>query len=346
MRQGLQQTPAQSIDGINNTNAPCVPHTGERPYYYHDIHDHYWRSPADDDTDSVQYAPHSTLNGGASAPDKLKYVMLFHDANPRWSTDGIIFVKSNIHLLPGGAEFRRQEPSTNQAADQISSDKDVAIKEAAATVKQTEDDVSQAAATVGQDQDSNNSKDQVDSDDKTDQPASDSLCRRDPPPDDPFTPDLSAYECGPIAVFEQKRGRNGSFRFAGYHKITRLQFLPPHSQELRRLLEQKFSQVSQYGRVQQKRRSKAAWDESMRHRWAVVRLEKDGECDMPAPDIKTKERALPPRAHKEQKSVNELLHEMRLGGDEQSGGEGQTQRVEVDEEESQKHVSEPPEKND
>lgn len=80
-------------------------------FLHADIHDHYW---APQTTDGDQNSPtpfiatmhHSTLNSSALDRDKLTYVMLFKHANPRWNSDGIIFVKSSLHLLPGGGRFK------------------------------------------------------------------------------------------------------------------------------------------------------------------------------------------------------------------------------------------------
>ena len=43
---------------------------------------------------------HRTLNASASNPDILSHILLFHRGNPRWGNDKIIFVKSNLELLP------------------------------------------------------------------------------------------------------------------------------------------------------------------------------------------------------------------------------------------------------
>lgn len=127
------------------------------------------------------------------------------------------------------------------------------------------------------------------------------------------TPDLALFSIGPIAVFEQEGGYSGTFCFSGYHKLTRLQFLAPHSQELLRMLEQKFTKVDRFGRlIKPQQRSRSSWEASMSQRWAVMQLEKDVKVDstLPSPSIKIKKETkdtLP------QKSVNELLKDMRLG---------------------------------
>ncbi|KAI8966501.1 hypothetical protein F5Y11DRAFT_158174 [Daldinia sp. FL1419] len=42
----------------------------------------------------------STFHDSKEHPNQLSYVLLFIDANPRWADDHIIFVKSNLGLLP------------------------------------------------------------------------------------------------------------------------------------------------------------------------------------------------------------------------------------------------------
>lgn len=51
---------------------------------------------------------HSTLNDSLEHPGVLTHVLLFHGANPRWTDDGIIFVKSNLEILPCYKEARAE----------------------------------------------------------------------------------------------------------------------------------------------------------------------------------------------------------------------------------------------
>lgn len=44
-------------------------------------------------------ANESTFHASAARPDELSYVILFHQANPRWESDGIVFAKTNIAIL-------------------------------------------------------------------------------------------------------------------------------------------------------------------------------------------------------------------------------------------------------
>ncbi len=42
----------------------------------------------------------ATLHDSAQTPGTLRYVLIFHEGNPRWPQDRIIFSKSNLDLLP------------------------------------------------------------------------------------------------------------------------------------------------------------------------------------------------------------------------------------------------------
>jgi hypothetical protein len=50
-----------------------------------------------DESSTLQH--YTTLHSSKASPDALAFVLLFHGANPRWSTDNIIYVKSNLDLL-------------------------------------------------------------------------------------------------------------------------------------------------------------------------------------------------------------------------------------------------------
>lgn len=138
--------------------------------------------------------------------------------------------------------------------------------------------------------------------------------KQDPATDTTYTPDLTQYDTGSIAIYEQAgKQQSGPFRFSGYYKITRLQYLAPQSADLFRMLEQKFSTVDRFGRVKQRQRSAASWEASMSFTWAVVKMEPDEEANanLPPPkievrDVKGMGNGTPKR------SVNELLEEMRL----------------------------------
>lgn len=84
------------------------------------------------------------------------------------------------------------------------------------------------------------------------------------------------------------------------------------------MLDQKFSIPDRFGRVKTQQRSPESWKRSLEHRWAVIELKKDEEAakNLPAPDVKIADVREKRNVEKEktpQKSVNEMLKEMRLG---------------------------------
>lgn len=262
-----------------------------------DIHRHYWPPRFNDDgtsTTSLGISSSSTLNASEQAPDKLKYIMLFGGANPRWCSHGIIFVKSKLHILPGGEKFTDNlQPEYDEEGEGPGG---IETNRCGST------EPDQHAGDHAHGSKGFPSPD-FDTDDE-------------PNSEQPYSPDLSLYEIEPIAVFEQvSRWQTGPFRFAGYYKIASLEYLAPHSRELFQLLEQKFTTTDRFGRIKQRQRSAASWRSSMRHRWAVMSLEKDEDADasQPPPKIEVQKSLVgdsditSPR-----KSVNELLKELRM----------------------------------
>lgn len=295
---------ARPLEDPTNNLAP-----NKQPLYHRgDIHDHYWSNGKKIDHDSPaavnEGLRHGTLNASAAEPDKLKYVMLFEDANPRWHSDGLIFVKTNLNLLPGSEQFSDDKASEMTSTNDTDAEHNLAeqgVRCRADLDELKEDCKTEMSSTEKQIDDVKAENTSVSNSRRVNADNSGST----------YTPDLSLYNLGPIAIFEQVGGRNGAFRFLGYHKLGRLVFLAPHSQELLRMLEQKFTMVDRLGQVKQQQRSRNSWEASMGHRWAVIKLEKDGEADaaLLPPDIKIRERrenTLP------RKSVNELLKDMRL----------------------------------
>lgn len=111
-----------------------------------------------------------------------------------------------------------------------------------------------------------------------------------------------------VAIFKQhgSRGTSAAYTFDGWYKISRIQFLAPESDELVRMLEQKWTKVKG-GKTIQEARSSAGFKRSLSLRWAVVQFEKD--------DLAASERGVPAierKAEPPRKSVNEMLAELRV----------------------------------
>lgn len=124
---------------------------------------------------------------------------------------------------------------------------------------------------------------------------------------------------GPIAVFQQIRSTKSNnarnFAFEGWFKIERVAFLEPHSQELVRMLQQKWQKTDKYGKVIQRQRDESAWKASLSQRWAVIKFAKDDQAERDRGEPKIERMEHYEEETKPKKTVNEMLAEMRLGGE-------------------------------
>lgn len=107
-----------------------------------------------------------------------------------------------------------------------------------------------------------------------------------------------------VAVFERtRRSQLAKFAFTGWYKVTHVQFISPHTADLVRMLEQKWTKRDRDGNVSQIEREGDAWIRSLNQHWAVVKFEKDEGAEKEKGNFEIPE-----------KSVNELLQEMRFRG--------------------------------
>ena len=114
-----------------------------------------------------------------------------------------------------------------------------------------------------------------------------------------------------VAVFEQRsHTRPARFQFVGYYKVTNVDFLSPRTADLVRMLEQKWTKKDRHGNVSQIEREGEAWKRSLNQTWAVVKFEKDEAAEKEKGTFELPE-----------KSVNELLQEMRIRGSSAIGAE-------------------------
>ncbi|KAK8174047.1 hypothetical protein IWX90DRAFT_484953 [Phyllosticta citrichinensis] len=257
----------------------------------HDIYDHFHPADLAVQSAGATDAVNSTLHSSSTEPGKLKYAILFVDANPRWSSDKIIFAKSNLHLLPGAPR-----------------------KDSATVEEEQKQGTVNAEGGAGKEQ--QQTPDQQNSDQDAALPTK--------PHESTIEPNLGA-----IAMFEQVGNQNEGMRFIGYHKLTRIQFLEPRSADLVRMLEQKWTIPDKYGHARQILRDSDKWLKSLGYRWAVLKFEDDAEANatLDPPDVKINtERESVPKVKKEralQKSVNELLRELRRGKENQGQLDGE-----------------------
>lgn len=226
-----------------------------------ELHDHYWPIKDDLKSNDSENGHNRTLHGSAEQPEKLTYIILFYNANPRWRDDNIIFTKSSLHLLPGcPADGESKIVHTDEQHSVEVQDRKEEAKAA--------DDTSTSGAKESSE---------------------------------------------PVAVFRElfKKPSTRTIIFEGWYKIDKVSFIEPQSQELARMLAQKWTRKDRFGKEIKVEREGSRWQGSMRQRWAVVKMKKAG-TELEAPKIeRLPDDHLAPQAP--QKSVNEMLAEMRVG---------------------------------
>ncbi|KAK5952447.1 hypothetical protein OHC33_006490 [Knufia fluminis] len=223
---------------------------------------------------------HSTLNGTAAEPDKLKYVLLFHQAvssalsketnpisatkhqtitldkhslpqHPRWQTGQIIYVKSDLHLLPQQLLPPPEEPTTKAP------------------------------------------------------PAN---------PDTPLATQVMIFEQD--SERNQSRAR---FTFLGHYDLIHTQILNPNTPELTRMLEQKWTRIGKWGATRQIQRDADSWKKSLSYQWAVLKFKKieaDADAGLEPPKIESVYNEAGFRRDElwsgSRKGVNEMLRDLRI----------------------------------
>ncbi|OCT52364.1 hypothetical protein CLCR_10690 [Cladophialophora carrionii] len=198
-------------------NSDWIP--DEELYSLREIQHYFW--PEEHPEDGVGKRQSKTLHDSAATPGALAYVLLFKDANPRWETDGIVYTKSSLELLPA------QPANGADDAAASASGLDIKVGESndplPAQLSNTFPGEAHAPEAIKE----NHILTATDASD--------------------VVPGADATKRHPIAVFSQVRRppydpdstNIRTFRFTGYFKIAKLQLLQPHSPELLRMLEQK-----------------------------------------------------------------------------------------------------------
>ena len=293
-----------------------------------DLYCHFWPHTH---KERIGYSAQSTLNASSQNPSLLKYVILHFGSNPRWKSDGIIFVKSNLTLLP---EFRERKERAQNELELTNKPND----SDGGSVEHYEEEASAVNEDMKQ-QDSSNTDSNASLKSHTQKlPVLESQSR-DPGVNSgteraslrhirkkslvvPVLPiDYVPSEHPPIAAFEQivrLRGEHQrQFAFVGWYLVSQISLLAPNSQELVRMLGQKWTKLDRFGKpIKEKERDEHAWKASLNHEWAVIKLQKMKDEISPLPPhvehIENVEHTDQYRDAPEHKSVNELLAEMRL----------------------------------
>ncbi|KAK8016128.1 hypothetical protein PG993_014317 [Apiospora rasikravindrae] len=303
--------------------------------HYRDIVHYFWPDKEDFTSDGQS----TTFHASASQEDRLAYVMLFTNANPRWRSDQIVFAKSHLRLLPdyqtqtAGKEEYFPQPKKRSFSDRRGSELSQAQDDIPTTASgveeglgvtdetealETQDSISgsqencvsrqegEATSAPAHHTPGANAESTSESPHSTKAKGSPRELVNTPPLD--YVPSQHA----PIAVFGQ--AGYGEFRFAGWYSVARVSILAPHSPDLVRMLQQKWERRDRWGNVVTKKRDASGWKTSLTHQWAVVKFEKlIPEIAPAAPTIEK----LPPQARasdseKGGKGVSELLNELRL----------------------------------
>lgn len=307
----------------NRANDEFEEYDGEK-LSIRDIQHHFWKSDCDGMTG---FGEHATLNNSGGNKDGLSYVLLFRGANPRWKSDNIIFVKSNLDILPDYYE-RTDEWIEQYPRDII--ENHVAPEPAPTTSRMMTRDVRLEL----EEEEKAKASAPVEEMEKPKKPSKPSLTELAPIPPLDYTPSVKT----PIAVFEQIGGRQSgeSFKFAGWFELQHVAIIAPYSEPLKRLLAQKWqSDVDKNGEVIMRARDENRWRESFQQEWAVVKFYPLQEGDAAPPKLVVEK--APPR-----KSVNDLLAKMRLGKENSDGNAGATNEAEkeADSEEKRKALEE------
>ncbi|KIW68370.1 hypothetical protein PV04_04323 [Phialophora macrospora] len=297
----------------------------EELYSTGEIQHYFW--PQDDARSGAGNRKSKTLHDSAATPGALAYVLLFKDANPRWETDGIIYTKSSLELLPAQSANRVDDPPTLTPGIEVEDGESIATPPAQASNKTSGE--TETPELIKEDHT------------LTATSASEGV------------PGTEAKERHPIAVFTQVRRppyepdstKIRTFRFTGYFKIANLQFLQPRSPELLRMLEQKWTFTNpRTGHVRHKQRDAKGWEESLKLKWAVVKFEKDNHANAERgkPQIEPLEDddGGITAGGSEKKGVNELLRELRMK-DGDATETAQYANVEVDDVSQQEQKLEP-----
>ena len=190
-----------------------------------------------------------TLHDSAATPGQLAFLFLFYSANPRWEGEHIVFTKSTLELLPPATDADGSAKSANRSDSKVEASEselpgavnheNVSLKELDTTTT-----TAQLDETAVQEADSVTSS----------------------------APHVHNGNPGaPVAIFKQVSPRRigRSFAFEGWFRITNIAYLEPHSSELVRMLDQKWTHVDRHGRTVKRDRNQEQWQASLGLRWFV-----------------------------------------------------------------------------
>ncbi|KAI9653297.1 MAG: hypothetical protein M1831_006132 [Alyxoria varia] len=274
---------AEKAEGSSNAENMKMPPTNDRQgrtlYTIDEVHQHFQKPSHGNENAAFDVRPNSTLNNSIAEPNGVGYVVLFPGANPKWDSEKLIYVKSNIDLLPGYKSEpmkKKQLDEANMRANQQEqghvtfSDK-AEGKENSPSLEASEVPLPESPAPAA---------------------ASDDLPDIIPGQDDssfkfnPVEPLVVSGErkgkpiTEPIPIYAQMGRWNRSFVFVGHYRILDIEFLAPRSPALVLMMDAK------WGAMDANRRGKRpaeAWRQSLDVWWAVVKFVEEEGVDIETP---------------------------------------------------------------
>ncbi|KAI1854336.1 hypothetical protein JX265_012505 [Neoarthrinium moseri] len=285
-------------------------------FHARDITQHFWSKPGSegDEGESFDRIKSSTFHSSVAQPDKLSYMLLFTGANPRWASDGIVFAKTALGLLPEYATQKEKRGPWDTPVRRKNSNTEVSPDAQKGLDVEGNTDASTARRVPNESQDTspgdkefsvvdhNTGEAQASSANdaptdirQTEGPSSESRSEIPTRPSDTKTIPVSDIDAdkmptflgiapidynpgphAPIAVFaERKHITKNVFAFAGWYSVTRISILAPHSAELVRMQQQKWERRDRFGNIIPSRsREMGAWKTALSQEWAVVKFEK------------------------------------------------------------------------
>jgi hypothetical protein len=277
--------PAELSAAIPSSNSQG--RSGEDLYTIQELHAYFWGEGA-----ACEDVCNTTLHSSEGNPKSLSWVLLFNGANPKWNDDGVIYVKSNLDLLPAITVPSETQPviavaAPKQLLDEPGEEGGVMLP---TNSKATDEDRDQGPPNGMQN------------------PTATEPSLRQPK-------ETTVTNHSPIAVFSQPiRHVSRSFKFVGWYKIDHIQILEPLSRELADMLLEKWEEVDKYGYRLPPKRSFSIRLKSVYYKWAVLRMKEDEEATRGKgkPNIERHDQHEGTPEESEGRSFNDMLADMGL----------------------------------
>lgn len=224
----------------------------------------------------------NTLNSSEASPGKLAYMLLYVAGHPLWEDKGVIFSKSDLHLLPEYKEHMAEYVAEKKAKKASEKKAKKATEQATEKAEETTDEMTEKTPPTlwGI----------LQSDLPAAVPASTQAKSRPMQKDENKSEtntkpiDYAPESQEPVAVFMTRGHNHYGFHFVGWHIISNIAIVLPHTEDLQRLMALKAgnSYMSHSFRAKQQR------ELNMEREWAVIklqRLEQGNELCPPVPVI-------------------------------------------------------------